>query len=286
MLQEGEVERIGSSTPAVVDVRVLAATNRDLKAAVASGRFREDLYYRLNVFPVRLPPLRERLEDLPMLVEYLVQRYAAKLGRRFRHVSRPTLDLLRSYSWPGNVRELQNVIERAVVLSDGDIFSVDESWLTGESQRVAAPAGRLGSTIADRERELIEAALTQSGGPNRRPVGRGRQARHSTADARFEDRLTRHRQAQVPKPLTFRATTLRNVLTRLTRPPSRSPRSSSRNPFAAVTLAVAEGKIQRVFFHADPTRLRSLGGSLLLDDTREWGDERAVTRKGAARSIL
>jgi formate hydrogenlyase transcriptional activator len=171
VLQEGEVERIGSSTPAVVDVRVLAATNRDLKAAVASGRFREDLYYRLNVFPVRVPPLRERLEDLPMLVEYLVQRYAAKLGRRFRHVSRPTLDLLRSYSWPGNVRELQNVIERAVVLSDGDIFSVDESWLTSESQRVATPAGSLGSTIADRERELIEAALTQSGGRIAGPLG-------------------------------------------------------------------------------------------------------------------
>ena len=159
VLQEGEIERIGSSIPVRVDVRVLAATNRDLKAAVARGSFREDLYYRLNVFPVRLPPLRERLEDLPVLVEYLVQRYASKIGRRLRHVSRRTLDLLQSYSWPGNVRELQNVIERAVVLSDGETFSVDESWLAGEG------------TIADREREMIEAALTQSGGRVAGPSG-------------------------------------------------------------------------------------------------------------------
>ena len=164
VLQEGEVERIGSSTSARVDVRVLAATNRDLKSAVAGGRFREDLYYRLNVFPVRLPPLRERLEDLPLLVEYLVQRYAAKVGKRFRAVGKRTLESFRSYSWPGNIRELQNVIERAVILSDGDVFSVDESWLTGEPQRPTASAGPLSDTIAGRERELIEAALTQSGG--------------------------------------------------------------------------------------------------------------------------
>src|SRR4029077_10406622 len=145
--QEGEIERIGSSTPVRVDVRVLAATNRDLRAAVARGSFREDLYYRLNVFPVRLPPLRERLEDLPLLVEYLVQRYAAKIGKRLRHVSKPTLDLLQSYSWPGNVRELQNVIERAVVLSDGETFSVDESWLAGEAQRPTVAAGLLSNTI-------------------------------------------------------------------------------------------------------------------------------------------
>ncbi len=171
VVQEGEVERIGSSASARVDVRVLAATNRDLKAAVAGGRFREDLYYRLNVFPVRLPPLRERLEDLPLLVEYLVQRYAAKMGKRFRDVGNRTLELLRSYSWPGNIRELQNVIERAVILSDGDVFSVDESWLTGEPQRPTAPAGPLSSTIAGRERDLIEAALAQSGGRIAGPSG-------------------------------------------------------------------------------------------------------------------
>ena len=171
VLQEGEVERIGSSTPTRVDVRILAATNRDLRAAVASGDFREDLYYRLNVFPVRLPPLRERFEDVPLLVNYLVQRYAAKMGKRFRGVDRGTLNLLRSYSWPGNVRELQNVIERAVIHSDGDVFSVDESWLTGEAQRPTGPAGPLGRTIADRERELIEAALVEARGRIAGPSG-------------------------------------------------------------------------------------------------------------------
>jgi len=171
VLQEGEVERIGSSTSARVDVRVLAATNRDLKAAVAGGGFREDLYYRLNVFPIRLPPLRERFEDLPLLAEYLMQRYAAKMGKRFRDVGKRTLELLRSYSWPGNIRELQNVIERAVILSDGNVFSVDESWLTGEPQRPTASARPLSSTIAGRERELIETALAQSGGRIAGPSG-------------------------------------------------------------------------------------------------------------------
>jgi formate hydrogenlyase transcriptional activator len=171
VLQEGEIERIGSSAPAQVDVRVLAATNRDLKAGVAGGTFREDLYYRLNVFPVRLPPLRERPEDLPLLVEYLVRRYATKMGKRFLDVDRATLDLLRSYSWPGNVRELQNVIERAVILSDGDVFAVDGSWLIGDTQRPTASAGQLSSTIAGRQRELIEAALAESGGRIAGPSG-------------------------------------------------------------------------------------------------------------------
>ena len=170
VLQEQEFERIGSSAPIRVDVRVLAATNRDLKAAVARGDFREDLYYRLNVVPIRVPPLRERLDDLPLLVEYLMQRYAAKTGKRFSRVARPTLDLLRSYSWPGNIRELQNVIERAVVLSDGETFSVDESWLTGDFQRSRSVPVPL-STVADRERELIEAALAQSGGRIAGPSG-------------------------------------------------------------------------------------------------------------------
>jgi formate hydrogenlyase transcriptional activator len=171
VLQEREFERVGSSDSVPVDVRVLAASNRDLKAAVAAGTFREDLFYRLNVFPVRVPPLRERLEDLPLLVEYLVQRYAAKAGRKIRQVTRSTLSLLRSYDWPGNVRELQNVIERAVVLTDGDTVSVDESWLTGDSPRPVEPAAPLGATIAGRERELIEAALAESGGRIAGPSG-------------------------------------------------------------------------------------------------------------------
>ncbi|HET6797743.1 MAG TPA: sigma 54-interacting transcriptional regulator [Gemmatimonadales bacterium] len=163
VLEEREFERIGSTVPIAVDVRVLAATNRDLKAAVVRGDFREDLYYRLNVFPIRMPPLRERLDDLPLLVEYLVQRFAAKAGKRFNQVTRSTLDLLRSYSWPGNIRELQNVIERVVVVSEGDTFSVDESWLSSDSLRPPLQAAPL-SAIADQERELIESALAESGG--------------------------------------------------------------------------------------------------------------------------
>ena len=171
VLQEREFERIGSNISIKVDVRVLAATNNDLGAQVSRGDFRADLYYRLNVLPIPLPPLRERLDDVPLLVEYFVQRYATRAGKRFTHVTPHTLDLLRAYSWPGNVRELQNVIERAVVLSDGETFSVDESWLTGISHR---PIGALLSplsSIANRERELIEAALTQSGGRIAGPSG-------------------------------------------------------------------------------------------------------------------
>jgi formate hydrogenlyase transcriptional activator len=163
VLQEREFERIGGTATISVDVRVLAAANRDLKAAVARGDFRADLYYRLNVVPMRLPPLRERLDDLPLLVDYLIQRYATKAGRRFNRVTKPTLDLLRSYSWPGNIRELQNVIERAVVLSEGETFSVEASWVTGDPQPSATAPQPL-SIVGDRERELIETALAQCGG--------------------------------------------------------------------------------------------------------------------------
>ncbi|HEY7635969.1 MAG TPA: sigma 54-interacting transcriptional regulator [Gemmatimonadales bacterium] len=170
VLQEREFERIGNSTPIAVDVRVLAATNRDLKAAVARGEFREDLYYRLNVFPIRLPPLRERLDDLPILVEYLVQRYAAKSGKRVNRVTRHTLELLRSYPWPGNIRELQNVIERAIVLSEGETFSIDDSWLAVDSASSGVAASPL-SAVADHERELIESALAQTAGRISGPYG-------------------------------------------------------------------------------------------------------------------
>jgi formate hydrogenlyase transcriptional activator len=117
VLQEREFERVGSSMPLTVDVRVLAATNRDLKSAVDAGTFRQDLFYRLNVFPIHLPSLRERADDIPILVEYLIDRYAKKAGKRFRDVTSETLDLFQAYEWPGNIRELQNVIERAVVLA-------------------------------------------------------------------------------------------------------------------------------------------------------------------------
>ena len=170
VLQEREFERIGGTATISVDVRVLAAANRDLKAAVARGDFRADLYYRLNVVPMRLPPLRERLDDLPLLVDYLVQRYATKAGRQFNRVTKATLDMLRSYSWPGNIRELQNVIERAVVLSEGETFSVEESWVTGDPQHSATAPQPL-SSVGDRERELIETALAQSGGRIAGPSG-------------------------------------------------------------------------------------------------------------------
>jgi len=142
-----------------VDVRVLAATNRDLKSAVAQGKLREDLYYRLNVFPIEVPALRDRADDIPLLVEYIVQRFAQKAGKRIRRIDEKTLELLRDYDWPGNVRELQNVIERSVILSDGEAFSVDEAWLRRNA------AGAFGSTAsasgvgAAHERERIEAAL-------------------------------------------------------------------------------------------------------------------------------
>ena len=131
VLQEREFERVGGRDRIRVDVRVIAATNRDLSAAVDDGTFRQDLFYRLNVFPLEMPPLRERREDIPVLVEYFIGRYARKAGKTFRRVSKRTLDRLRSYPWPGNVRELQNVIERSVIVSDTDEFTVDESWLSG-----------------------------------------------------------------------------------------------------------------------------------------------------------
>jgi transcriptional regulator with GAF, ATPase, and Fis domain len=126
VLQEREFERIGGGQSIRVDVRVIAATNRDLKAAVAKGAYREDLYYRLNVFPVEMPPLRARRADIPLLVEYFVDRYARKAGKSIRRVDKKTLQLLQSYPWPGNIRELQNVIERSVIVCETEIFTVDE----------------------------------------------------------------------------------------------------------------------------------------------------------------
>ncbi len=157
VLQEREIERVGSSQSIAVDVRVLAATNSDLEAAVAAGTFRQDLYYRLNVFPMQVPPLRERADDIPMLVEYLIERYAKKAGKSIRTIKKHTLALFQAYDWPGNVRELQNVIERAVVLCEGETFSIDESWLK------AKPAAS-GPTLAAGEKSLIEAALAASHG--------------------------------------------------------------------------------------------------------------------------
>ena len=125
MLQEREFERVGSNQPIHVDVRVLAATNRDLRTAVAAGAFRLDLFYRLNVVPIEVPPLRERLDDIPILVEHLVERYGTKVGKRIGTIEKQTMQLLQAHNWPGNIRELQNIIERAVVLCERNTLSVN-----------------------------------------------------------------------------------------------------------------------------------------------------------------
>jgi len=164
VLQEREFERVGGNDPIVVDVRVLAATNKDLTAAVRDGLFRADLFYRLNVVPVQVPALRDRRGDIRLLVEYLVERYAQKAGKRIRSISKETLDLFEAYQWPGNIRELQNVIERAVILSDGDVFRVDTSWLTPAPVEAVVPTGSLTADLAQREKAIIEDALRAAHG--------------------------------------------------------------------------------------------------------------------------
>src|SRR2546426_3535685 len=171
VLQEREFERVGSNQPISVDVRLLAATNRDLKAAVANGSFREDLFYRLNVFPIAVPSLRERAEDIPLLVEYLVARSAKRASKKIRHIEKATLDLFKAYRWPGNIRELQNVVERAVILCEGDTLSVDESWFKHDPPRFPAATESLTGSLVDREREMIEAALRESRGRIAGPFG-------------------------------------------------------------------------------------------------------------------
>src|SRR5271170_5038350 len=156
VLQEREFERVGSSRPISVDVRVLAATHCDLEAAVSEGTFREDLFYRLNVFPVRLPPLRERTDDIPLLVEYFVERYARRAGKRFSEITRETLDLFQGYDWPGNIRELQNVVERAVILCDGPTFVVDETWLQRKSTQMTGPRGARRGVLAEDKRQFAD----------------------------------------------------------------------------------------------------------------------------------
>jgi transcriptional regulator with GAF, ATPase, and Fis domain len=169
VLQEREFERVGGQASIRVDVRVVAATNRELADAVAEGTFREDLFYRLNVFPLDVPPLRERQEDIPMLVEYFVDRYGRKAGKTIRRVRGRTLDLLKAYPWPGNVRELQNVVERSVIVSDTDELAVDEDWI---SMRPAVDSGLgLSNTLAVHERAAIENALRSAGGRVYGPLG-------------------------------------------------------------------------------------------------------------------
>ena len=165
VLQEHEFERVGGSRPIRADVRVIAATNRDLQAAIGAGAFRSDLFYRLNVFPIEIPSLRERREDIPLLVEYFVDRYARKARKNIRSSDKKTLQLLQSYSWPGNIRELQNVIERSIILCETDLFSIDESWLP-QQLLLTAPNTQteLSRNLRTQEKNMIEAALKETRG--------------------------------------------------------------------------------------------------------------------------
>jgi transcriptional regulator with GAF, ATPase, and Fis domain len=171
VLQEHEFERVGGNQAIRANVRVIAATNRDLKAAIEAGIFRRDLLYRINVFPIEIPPLRERKEDIPMLVEYFIDRYASKMGKKIRSSDKKTLDLLQSYPWPGNVRELQNVIERSVILCDTENFSVDESWLLLECSQPQPASQPLSGKLVTDEKEMIEAVLSETRGRVSGPSG-------------------------------------------------------------------------------------------------------------------
>jgi PAS domain S-box-containing protein len=171
VLQEREFERVGGGQPIAADVRVIAATNRDLKAVVAVGTFRMDLFYRLNVFPIEVPPLRDRVEDIPLLVEYFIGRYASQAGKKIRNIDKRTLELFQSYHWPGNLRELQNVIERSVILCESETLSVDENWLSKESDLSQQASRPLAERLLEQEREIIKSALAASKGRVAGPSG-------------------------------------------------------------------------------------------------------------------
>jgi len=171
VLQEREFERVGGSGSIPANVRVIAATNRDLQAAVAAGTFRADLFYRLNVFPLDVPALRERRSDVPLLAEYFIHRCAKRAGKRIRSVTKETSKLLQSYDWPGNIRELQNVIERAVIVCDSDTLSIDARWLSGRSLGTPSVASLSTGTLATRKKDAIEAALEESKGRVSGPFG-------------------------------------------------------------------------------------------------------------------
>jgi formate hydrogenlyase transcriptional activator len=171
VLQEREIERVGSNKAIAIDVRIIAATHRDLNALVADGKFREDLLYRLNVVPIDVPPLRERAADIPLLVEYFIDRFSKKAGKKFRTIDKKSLGLLQAYDWPGNIRELQNVIERAVILCEGEAFSVDETWLRRELPVAGSRVRTLNRVLARQEKAMIETALEECYGQVSGPSG-------------------------------------------------------------------------------------------------------------------
>jgi formate hydrogenlyase transcriptional activator len=196
VLQERQFERVGGNAPIRADVRVISATNRDLKAAIAIDDFRSDLFYRLSVFPIEIPPLRERKDDISMLVEYFIDRYASAAGKEIRNISKKSMELLQSYPWPGNVRELQNVIERSVILCEGEIFSVDENWLSYENAEVVSATQPLVQTLATQERTMIEAALAETRGQVSGPSGAAARLsmRPSTLESKIRSlKIDKHR---------------------------------------------------------------------------------------------
>jgi formate hydrogenlyase transcriptional activator len=188
VLQEREIERVGSNKPISIDVRVLAATHHDLEALVAEGRFRQDLLYRLSVVPIQMPSMRERREDIPLLVEYFIGRFGKKAGKKFRTIDKKTVRLFESYQWPGNVRELQNVIERAVILSEDDVFSVDPAWLKQNTPQFSDSPTALSRVLMRHEKEMIESALAESGGRVSGPSGAAAKLRipTRTLDSKIE----------------------------------------------------------------------------------------------------
>ena len=189
VLQEREIERVGSERPIPVDVRVLAATHRDLDKLVSEGEFRQDLLYRLNVVPIVMPSLRDRAADIPILVEYFIGRFGKKMGKKFQTIEKKTLKILQEYDWPGNVRELQNVIERAVTLSDSETFAVDEAWLKREPFEVPHSSVALSDVLLAHEKEVIETALAQSRG--RISGSAGAAAKLGVPDSTLEAKIKR-----------------------------------------------------------------------------------------------
>jgi formate hydrogenlyase transcriptional activator len=171
VLQERQFERVGGNRVIPTDVRIVAATNRDLPAAIAAGTFRADLFYRLNVFPIEMPSLRERKEDIPMLVEHFVKRFAEKMGKQIRKIDQKTLELCQNYAWPGNIRELQNIVERSVILLSGDTFWIDEAWLSNQQPALRDLSSSLAETLENQEKKIIEEALAESNGKVAGPTG-------------------------------------------------------------------------------------------------------------------
>jgi transcriptional regulator with PAS, ATPase and Fis domain len=171
VLQEREFERVGGTRRIHADVRVIAATNRALQAAISAGSFRRDLFYRLNVFPIEIPPLRERRQDIPLLVEYFIDRYARKAAKNITSVEKKTLQLLEAYAWPGNIRELQNVIERSVILCESEVLSVHESWLPEDSMPMETNGGSELTAKEAQAKRIIEAALRECRGRVYGPSG-------------------------------------------------------------------------------------------------------------------